>query len=339
MRSSIQFSLKNLLIFFFSTLTYAVCQMLFSSIILKENLWRNLDIQILAHYAVVITLCIADYRLVLLLNKHLPFARNVFLRVLTELLALVLICLGVLWIFNFMIYQVLHFPEAGLPSFVIKFAFIMTTNIPILLVFELIYYFQSEQKAIAESEKAKRAALSFQHETLRAQMNPHFLFNSLNVLSSLIYMNPDNANRFTKALSKTYRYVLSLNRQPLVTVEEELSALDSYAFMMKMRFENSFSLIIHKTPGSDQHKIIPLTLQLLIENVFKHNSATEEHPLHITIHTEDNYLMVENNIQPSTSVEKGGIGLKYLSKQYELYSKEVVVEQTDESFKVRIEYI
>ena len=339
MSSPKQFSLKNLLIFFFSTLTYAVCQMLFSNILLKENLWNNFHIQLLAHYAVVIMMCLADYRLVLLLNKHLPFAKNIFLRVLTELIGLVVICIGLLWIFNFTIYEVLHIPEAGLPSFLIKFAFAMTTNIPILLVFELIYYFQSEQKAIADSEKAKREVLSFQHETLRAQMNPHFLFNSLNVLSSLIYMNPDNANRFTKALSKTYRYVLSLNRQPLVTVEEELDALDSYIFMMKMRFENSFSLEIHKTLGSENNKIIPLTLQLLIENVFKHNIATEENPLLITIHSSGKYLSVENNIQRSNSVDKGGIGLKYLSKQYELYSKEVAVEQTDESFKVRIDYI
>src|SRR5690606_37672337 len=313
-----QFSLKNLFIFFFSTLTYAVCQMLFSNILLKENLWNNFHIQLLAHYAVVITMCLADYRLVLLLNKHLPFAKNIFLRVLTELIGLVVICIALLWIFNFTIYEVLHIPEAGLPSFLIKFAFAMTTNIPILLVFELIYYFQSEQKAIADSEKAKREVLSFQHETLRAQMNPHFLFNSLNVLSSLIYMNPDNANRFTKALSKTYRYVLSLNRQPLVTVEEELDALESYIFMMKMRFENSFSLEIHKTLESEKNKIIPLTLQLLIENVFKHNIATEEHPLLITIHSCGKYLSVENNIQRSSSVDKGGIGLKYLSKQYEL---------------------
>lgn len=313
--------------------------MLFSNILLKENLWSNFHIQLLAHYAVVITMCLADYRLVLLLNKHLPYAKNIFLRVLAELLGLVIICIGLLWVFNFMIYDVLHIPEAGLPSFLIKFAFAMTTNIPILLVFELIYYFQSEQKAIADSEKAKREVLSFQHETLRAQMNPHFLFNSLNVLSSLIYMNPENANKFTKALSKTYRYVLSLNRQPLVTVEEELDALNSYIFMMKMRFENSFSLEIHKTSGLDEHKIIPLTLQLLIENVFKHNIATEERPLLITIHGCKEYLTVENNIQRSSSVEKGGIGLKYLSKQYELYSREVLVEQTDESFKVRITYI
>jgi LytS/YehU family sensor histidine kinase len=284
-------------------------------------------------------MCLADYRLVLLLNKHLPYAKNIFLRVLAELLGLVVICIGLLWIFNFMIYEVLHISEAGLPSFLIKFALVMTTNIPILLVFELIYYFQSEQKAIADSEKAKREVLSFQHETLRAQMNPHFLFNSLNVLSSLIYMNPENANKFTKALSKTYRYVLSLNRQPLVTVEEELDALDSYIFMMKMRFENSFSLDIHKTPGSEQNKIIPLTIQLLIENVFKHNSATQEQPILISIHCCEDHLIVENNIQLSTSVEKGGIGLKYLSKQYELYSKIIRVEQTAESFTVRIAYI
>src|SRR5690606_26872191 len=100
-----------------------------------------------------------------------------------------------------------------------------------------------------------------------------------------------------------------------------------------------FSLEIHKTLESEKNKIIPLTLQLLIENVFKHNIATEEHPLLITIHSCGKYLSVENNIQRSSSVDKGGIGLKYLSKQYELYSKEVIVEQTDESFKVRIDYI
>ncbi|EKF54552.1 signal transduction histidine kinase LytS [Galbibacter marinus] len=339
MSSSKHFSLKNLLIFFLSTLTYALCQMLFSSILLKENVWSNLDVQILAHYLVVITLCMADFRLVMFLNKHLPFAKNIFLRVFAELIGLVLICLVLLWVFNFMIYDVLLVPETGLPSFLIKFAFFMITNIPILLVFELIYYFQSEQKAIADSEKAKREVLSFQHDTLRAQMNPHFLFNSLNVLSSLIYLNPENANKFTKALSKTYRYVLSLNRQPLVTVEQELDALDSYLFMMKMRFENSFILELHKTPELEQNKIIPLTLQLLIENVFKHNIATEEFPLHITIDNGEKYLTVENNIQRSNSVERGGIGLKYLSKQYELYSRTVKVEQTNETFKVRITYI
>jgi LytS/YehU family sensor histidine kinase len=215
----------------------------------------------------------------------------------------------------------------------------MVTNIPIILVFELIYYFRSEQKAIADSEKAKREALLFQHETLRAQINPHFLFNSLNVLSSLIYLNPENANKFTKALSKTYRYVLSLNRQPVASVAAELEALNSYIFLMKMRFENAFTLTVSKIADCEKNTIIPLTLQLLIENAFKHNAATEEIPLDIKITVGSKYLTVQNNIQLSNDVEKGGIGLRYLAKQYTLHAREVIVEQTDHLFIVKVPYI
>jgi len=206
-------------------------------------------------------------------------------------------------------------------------------------VFELIHYFQSEQKAIADSEKAKRKVLLFQHETLRSQINPHFLFNSLNVLSSLIYINQENANKFTKALSKTYRYVLSLTQQPVVSVADELDALDSYIFLMRTRFENSFTFTVNKISPNDQHKIIPLTLQLLIENAFKHNIATEESTLNITINIDYENITVENNIQPSGSADKGGIGLKYITKQYKIYAKEVTVKHTEEMFIVKIPYI
>lgn len=331
--------IKNLLIFFFSTLIYALCQMLFSIILMKEDLWDNFHIQLSAHYIVIFTMCLADYGLLLFLNKYLPYSKNILLRILAGLTGLTIICLLLLGIFNYLIYDVFLIPREGLPSFSVKFAFAMAANVPILLVFELIYYFQSEQKAIADSEKAKRKALLFQHETLRAQINPHFLFNSLNVLSSLIYINPDNANQFTKALSKTYRYVLSLNRHPLISVEEELNALDSYIFLMKMRFENAFTFTVNKNPEYKKNNIIPLTLQLLIENVFKHNIATEQMLLNINITIAKEYITVANNIQPANDIEKGGIGLKYLTEQYKLYNKDVIVEHTNQMFIVKIPYI
>jgi Putative regulator of cell autolysis len=284
-------------------------------------------------------MCLADYVLLLFLNKYLPYSKNVFFRIIADFVGVIVICLIVLGMFNYLIYDVLLISKDELPDFLVKFAFAMTNNIPILLAFELIYYFQSEQKAIADSEKAKREALLFEHETLRAQINPHFLFNSLNVLSSLIYMNPNNANKFTKALSKTYRYVLSLNRRPMVSVEEDLNALESYIFLMEMRFENSFSFTVTKMSNSEKNKIIPLTLQLLIENVFKHNVATEEMPLDIKITIGDEYITVENNIQPSNDTDKGGIGLKYLTKQYKLYDREIAVERTNSLFIVKIPYI
>lgn len=284
-------------------------------------------------------MCLADYGLLLLLNKYLPYSKNILLRILAGLTGLTVICMVLLGIFNYLIYDVLLILREGLPPFSVKFAFGMAANVPILLIYELIYYFQSEQKAIANSEKAKRKALLFQHETLRAQINPHFLFNSLNVLSSLIYINPDSANKFTKALSKTYRYVLSLNRHPLISLEQELNALDSYIFLMKMRFENSFTFTVNKKSEYEKNNIIPLTLQLLIENVFKHNIATEEMPLDIKITINSECITVENNIQLANEIEKSGIGLKYLTEQYNLYNKEVFVEHTSQMFIVKIPYI
>ncbi|WP_245893643.1 sensor histidine kinase [Sphingobacterium gobiense] len=306
---------------------------------MKEDLWTNFHKQLSAHYVVIFAMCIADYRLLLFLNKYLPYSKNIFLRIVADIVGITLICLTLLWIFNFLIYDVFLIPQEGLPTFLVKFAFAMSTNIPILLVFELIHYFQSEQKAIADSEKAKRKVLLFQHETLRSQINPHFLFNSLNVLSSLIYINQENANKFTKALSKTYRYVLSLTQQPTVSVAEELNALDSYIFLMRMRFENSFTFTVNRISSSEQNKIIPLTLQLLIENAFKHNTATEESTLNITINIDNEYITVENNIQPSGSADKGGIGLKYITKHYKIYAKEVTVERNEQMFIVKIPYI
>src|SRR5690606_28149491 len=176
---------KTLFIFFCSTLIYALCQMFFSIILMKEDLWSNLPTQVVSHYTVIFTMCLADYLLLSFLNKHLPYSKNIIYRILADIAGLIIICLIILWMFNFVIYDVLLISEEGLPPFLVKFAFAMTNNIPILLAFELIYYFQSEQKAIADSEKAKRKVLLFQHETLRSQINPHFLFNSLNVLSSL----------------------------------------------------------------------------------------------------------------------------------------------------------
>ncbi len=332
-------NINKILIFFFCTLIYALCQMLFSIILMKEDLWNNFHRQLSAHYIVIFAMCIIDYQLLLFLNKYLPYSKNVFYRIVAGLAGITLICLVLLWVFNFFIYDVFLIPEVGMPSFLIKFAFAMTTNIPIMLVFELIYYFQSEQKAIADSEIAKRKVLLYQHETLRSQINPHFLFNSLNVLSSLIYINSDNANKFTKALSKTYRYVLSLSRQPVVSVAEELYALDSYIFLMKMRFENSFTFTLNKISDCDSNEIIPLTLQLLIENAFKHNIATEDSLLNIKITIDSDCITVENNIQPSNDADRGGIGLKYITEQYKLYAKDVIVEHTARIFIVKIPYI
>ncbi|KAA0992742.1 sensor histidine kinase [Dyadobacter aurulentus] len=339
MRQVTGLRVNHVFIFIFSSLLYALCQMLLSNIVMEDDLWEKFAVQLTAHYIVVLTMCMADYSLLVFLNKHLPYSKNILFRVIADLAGLILISLTLLWVFDFMIYNILLIPPAGLPSFTTKFALGMLTNAPILLVFELIYYFRSEQQAIADSEKAKREVLLFQHEALKAQINPHFLFNSLNVLASLIYLNPQNANKFTKALSRSYRYVLSLHQQSAVTVAEEMEALDSYIFLMQMRFENAFTFEVHKSGAFENNKIVPLTMQLLLENVFKHNVATEESPLGIQITIGREYITVENQVQPSSNTDKSGIGLKYLKKQYQLKGKEIIVEHTGNQFIVKVPYV
>lgn len=324
---------------FFSLLGYVICQLLLTKIIIQEDLLDDLFLELLSHFAVVLLMFTADYWMLAFFNAHLPYSKNIVFRILADIMGLIIICLVSLKIFDYIIYNLLQLSSEGHPAFPTKFAFAIFNNIPIILVIILIHYFQSEQKAIISSEKAKRQALLFQHETLRTQINPHFLFNSLNVLSSLIYVNQENANRFTKALSKMYRYVLSLNRQPIVSVAEELDALNSYLFLMRMRFDGSFTFSVNRMAESEKKNIIPLTLQLLIENAFKHNIATEASLLHIQVDVGFHHIKVANNIQPSNSVDSGGIGLQNIAEQYRMYDKEIIVQHSPQFFIVKIPYI
>src|SRR5690606_11693495 len=148
--------IKSLLIFFFATLIYALCQMLFSIILMREDLWTNFHVQLSAHYIVILTMCIADIGLLRFLNRYFRFSNSIFKRIVADIIGITLICLILVWGFNFLIYEVLLLSKEGMPSFLVKVAFGMTTKIPILLVFGLIHYFESEQKAMPHSEIAKR---------------------------------------------------------------------------------------------------------------------------------------------------------------------------------------
>ena len=193
-----------------------------------------------------------------------------------------------------------------------------------------------EQKIIAGTASAK-------YESLKNQIDPHFLFNSLNVLSSLIEENPENAQRFTTSLSKIYRYVLEQKDKDLVSVEEELSFAKTYMNLLKMRFENSltYEIIsdeIASTLAMTEFKVVPLSLQLLLENTVKHNVVSEKKPLHIKIYIENNYLIIENNLQKKEVLQdRKGVGLQNIVDRYNLISKKkMIVEQTEKTFIVKL---
>lgn len=188
-----------------------------------------------------------------------------------------------------------------------------------------------EQKFIAKSANA-------QFESLKNQLDPHFLFNSLNVLSSLIDENPHQAQRFTASMSKIYRYVLEQKDKELITVEEEIEFAKTYCELLKTRFEDSVNFEFNVEQNALKNYVVPLSLQLLLENCIKHNFATSSKPLVIKIYSENGFLLIENNLQAREQIkESAGIGLSNIIQRYSLLSKlNVSIEKSSEFFRVKI---
>ncbi|WP_367752044.1 histidine kinase [Flavobacterium sp. WC2430] len=188
-----------------------------------------------------------------------------------------------------------------------------------------------EQKIIAGTANAK-------FESLKNQIDPHFLFNSLNVLSSLIEENPDNAQRFTTSLSKIYRYVLEQKDKELVSVEEELAFAKTYMNLLKMRFENSLFYELPNSIIDPEAKVVPLSLQLLLENTVKHNVVSEKRPLHIRISIKGSYLVVENDFQKKEVLQdRQGVGLQNIINRYGIITdRKVLIAQNEKVFSVKI---
>lgn len=200
------------------------------------------------------------------------------------------------------------------------------------------YYFREKQKTKVKEQTIIAGTASARFDALKNQLDPHFLFNSLNVLTSLIEENPRMAQDFTTSLSKVYRYVLEQKNKDLVTVDEELDFARSYMALLKMRFEDSIVFDIPDSAQNPESKVVPLSLQLLLENAVKHNVVTSTKPLHIKIYEADGNLIVENNLQPKQIVKKStGVGLSNIQQRYKLLTqRKVKINQHSKQFSVAI---
>ncbi|MDG4716316.1 histidine kinase [Winogradskyella marincola] len=218
------------------------------------------------------------------------------------------------------------------------YSFGLWITLTIVSVFYVIYFYNSFQKNKIKEQKVIAGAASAKFDALKNQLDPHFLFNSLNVLTSLIEENPDSAQKFTTALSKVYRYVLEQKNKELVTVDEELNFARTYMSLLKMRFEDSIIFEIPDKASNPESKVVPLSLQLLLENAVKHNMVTSSKPLHIKIYEDGNHLVVMNNLQPKQIVKKSsGVGLENIKQRYQLLTeRKVYINQREKDFAVAI---
>lgn len=219
-----------------------------------------------------------------------------------------------------------------------NYQFGLWVTLTIVIIFHVIYFYNRYQQNRIKEQKVIAGTASAKFDALKNQLDPHFLFNSLNVLTSLIEENPDNAQKFTTSLSKVYRYVLEQKNKELVTVDEELEFAKTYMSLLKMRFEDSIDFSMPERASNPESRVVPLSLQLLLENAVKHNMVTTSKPLQIRIYENDNNLVVANNLQPKQIVKKSsGVGLSNIMQRYDLLTnKKINISKQANRFEVAI---
>ncbi|OAB78869.1 2TM domain-containing protein [Cochleicola gelatinilyticus] len=219
-------------------------------------------------------------------------------------------------------------------EYIISFVIAMV----VITIFYAVYYYRYKQERKVKEQKFIAGAASAQFDALKNQLDPHFLFNSLNVLTSLIEENPKAATKFTTSLSKVYRYVLEQKNKELVTVTEELKFAKLYMALIEMRFEDSIVFTMPEVLLNPEAKVVPLSLQLLLENAVKHNQVMPSKKLHITISEEKGNLVITNTMQPKEVIKKStGVGLRNIVQRYQLLTKlPVSIQQDEKTFRVAI---
>jgi len=202
----------------------------------------------------------------------------------------------------------------------------------------LFFFYVMWAEAVDNMKKLREEKLIFQYETLKSQVNPHFLFNSLNSLSSLIRKDPDLSEQFIQKLSSVYRYILDNREKELVPLATELEFVNNYFYLQKIRDEDKI-ILNNELKETEKLEVLPVSLQLLVENALKHNAATRKQPLEITIHSEGlDKLVVRNNLQKKMQLnDSSKIGLKNLSERSRLILKrEIEIQETEDEFVVKI---
>lgn len=315
------------LLFHLSTLVASVflMPMLFEGTVQIHNFFNR-------QFPYSITLFSEDYRVL----------QRIVLQILTGVLLFVSLATLSLWLYRDIIPASLRFPILTKPFLVVAFV----TNILAVTAVNLGLFgkefFDNWKSEILRNERLQKERAEAQFESLKNQLNPHFLFNALTSLNSLITENPPLAGEFVQQLSKVYRYVLQSRDKEFVSLETEVKFVEQYLRLLKTRFSSALQVEVRMSTEARERLIVPVTLQTLLENALKHNIVNTQKPLHISISTKQHenawYLVVENTLQRRTLVENSNKqGLARLAALYEHLSPETLqVCETEQTFAVQL---
>jgi two-component system, LytTR family, sensor kinase len=289
----------------------------------------------------IIIVCWESLRLVnLWLNKVYPFEKNLTGRIIVQLVIGSLIGISI----RFLLYLV---GEPNVPfkldSLFLAATWALYAILPIAVNFAFFtsYFIERWKDSIIKNERLEKEKSQVQFDNLKNQLNPHFLFNALTSLNTLIFENQELASQFLQQLSKVYRYVLQNKDKNFVLLSTELEFIAHYVQLLETRFQGALKIKFEISPEKGDKAIVPVTLQILIENAIKHNIADQERKLLIEVLTIGDYLVVSNNLQTRKIMETSNkLGLENLKSLYSfLTDRPVIVESTAARFYVKIPLI
>lgn len=274
------------------------------------------------------------------MNRKFPWEKKPGKRILVHLPSIIIYSAGIIYVsmlaFN---KYVCHFPESMRERFMTLAVVIGVLISLILLSVEVsTQFFGYWKRSLVEVEKYKAESLQAQLQNLKDQINPHFMFNNLSVLSSLVYKDQDKAVDFINQLSKVYRYLLDSRTMELVSLKEELAFIHSYTYLLQIRFDKNL-LFRMDIPDEYENRLLPpMALQMLIENAIKHNEISLEFPLSVCVRIINNKLEVSNDLRLRSNPEHSSkTGLKNIKERYKFFTEEEVeLLETKETFTVRI---
>jgi two-component system, LytTR family, sensor kinase len=279
-----------------------------------------------------------NYYITTYLRQKYPGFKNTTPRIVTQLLFSFIYTLAITIILTSIIFYMLSVPFL-IEEFIFNFNVGFGITVFVSTIYESVYFFEEWKKTIVEAQELKRANMQSQFETLKNQVNPHFLFNSLNTLITIIPENPILAEEFTHRLSNVYRYVLHHKDKELVPLREEINFVEDYLFLQQIRFGKN---LLYKQNIDEQYQswlVAPLALQMLMENAIKHNIISSSKPLVIEISTnKDQFLVVKNNLQKKENEDSSTkVGLQNIIDRYKfLTQKNVEISITSDAFIVSL---
>lgn len=303
--------------------------------------WQNYIVTFL----IIVPLWAGDRWIMIWSRTKYPHFKDVRKRLFHQSLSMLLFTLAFSnllgWIFDDLIFKSHNGGHFSTDVLITSNSAAIFCTIMIIAVYESIYFMNELKHSVEETETLKRESLKAQLNALKTQVNPHFLFNNLNTLTALIPETPKQAIEFVQQLSKVYRHILEVQDEKSIPLKDELDVLKAYGFLLKTRFGDNLDIDIDVPDDKLQQKIVPLSLQLLMENAIKHNIVSSAKPLQIKVFAENGHLVVSNNLQVKNQmIESTGIGLDNIRNRYKLVGdKEVIVAESGDSFTVSIPLI